>query len=184
MWTDENIGPLCPSQLITGRCILSLLNIADGECADEVVSQKLLTKRMKYVNSVLQHYWRRWSKEYIVNLRDFHKSKNPQNQRIVTPGQVVLVHDEKTPRQSWKIGRIIETQTSADREVRGVKVAVVNKKGRLYNLNCPVQRIYPLEIDSICDVSIASADKKKDSNRRLRRIAAANADLLRKLVIQ
>ena len=184
MLTDENIEPLCPSQLITGRRILSLPNIADGECADEVVSQESLTKRMKYVNSVLQHYWRRWSREYVVNLREFHKSKNPKNQRIVTPGEVVLVHDEKTPRQSWKIGRIIETQTSADGEVRGVKVAVVNKKGRLYNLNRPVQRIYPSEIDSICDDSIASADEKKDSNRRPRRIAAANADLLRKLVDQ
>ena len=94
----------------------------------------------------------------------------------------MLVQDKKTPRQSWKIGRIIETQTSADGGVREVNVAVVNKKGRLYNLNHPVQRIYPLEIDSICDDSIALADEKKDSNRRQRRIAAANADLLRKLV--
>ena len=44
MLTDENIEPLCPSQLITGRRILSLPNIADGECADEVVSQESLTK--------------------------------------------------------------------------------------------------------------------------------------------
>ena len=74
MSTDENIEPLCPSQLITRRRILSLLNIADGKCADEVISQESPTKRMKYVNSVLQHYWRRWSKEYVINLREFHKS--------------------------------------------------------------------------------------------------------------
>ena len=37
-----------------------------------------------------------------------------------------------------------------------------------YRVNRPVQRIYPLEIDSICDDSIASADKKKDSNHRPR----------------
>ena len=65
-----------------------------------------------------------------------------------------------------------------------MKIAVVNKKSRLYNLNRPVQRIYPLEIDSICDDSIASADEKKDLNHQPRRIAAANADLLRKLVDQ
>ena len=146
MSTDENIEPLCPSQLITERRILSLPNIADRECADEVVSQVVsLMKQMKCVNSVLQYYRRRWSKEYVINLREFHMSKNPQNQRIVTPGEVVLVYDEKTSRQSWKIGRIIKTQTSADGGVRGVKVAVVNKKGRLYNLNPPIQRIYPLE---------------------------------------
>ena len=91
----------------------------------------------------------------------------------------MLVHDEKTPRQNWKIGRIIESQTSAD---GGVKVAVMKKKGRLYHLNRPVQRIYPLEIDFIFDDSITSADEKKDSNRRPRRIAAANANLLRTLV--
>ena len=61
----------------------------------------------------------------------------------------MLVNDEKNPRQSWKIGRIIETKTSADGGVRGVKVAVVDKKDRLYNLNRPVQRIYPLEILSL-----------------------------------
>ena len=65
-----------------------------------------------------------------------------------------------------------------------MKVAVVNKKGILYNLNRPMQRIYPLEIDSICEDSIASADEKKDSKCRLRRTAAANADLLRKLADQ
>ena len=128
MSTDENIEPLYPSQLITKRRILSLPNIADRECADEAVSQESLTKQMKCVNSVLQHYRRRWSKENVINLREFHMSKNPQNQRIVTPGEVVLVYDEKTPRQSWKIGRIIKTQTSADGGVRGVKVAVVNKR--------------------------------------------------------
>ena len=126
---------------------MSLPNIADGECADEVLSQESFTKRMKYVKSVLQHYWHRWFKEYVVNLREFHKSNNTQDQRIVTPGEVVLVHDEKTLIQSWKIERIIETQTSADGGVRGAKVAVVNKKGKLYNLNGSVQRIYPLEID-------------------------------------
>ena len=109
MSTDENIEPICPSQLITRRRIFSPPNIANGECADEVVSQESITKQTKYVNSVQQHYWCWWSKEYVVNLREFHKSKNPQNQRIVTPEEVVLVHDEKTPRQSWKIGRIIET---------------------------------------------------------------------------
>ena len=96
----------------------------------------------------------------------------------------MLVHDEKTPRQNWKIGRIIETQTSADGGVRRMKLAVMNKKGRLYNLNRPIQRIYPLEIDSVCDDSVALADEENDSNRQQRRIAAANADLLRKLVDQ
>ena len=38
----------------------------------------------------------------------------------------MLMHNEKTPRQSWKIGRIIETQTSADGGVRGVKVTVMS----------------------------------------------------------
>ena len=100
MLTDENIEPLFPFQFITGRPTLSLPNIADGEYTDEVVSQESLTKRMKYVNSVLQHYWYRWSKEYVANLTEFHESNNKQNQRIVTPGEVVLVHDEKNSTQS------------------------------------------------------------------------------------
>ena len=90
----------------------------------------------------------------------------------------MLVHDEKTPRQSWKIGRIIETQTSADGEVRGVKVAVVNKKGRLYNLNRPVQRIYPLEIDSICDDSIALKIKKQVVKDKLQKVEQQTKDVL------
>ena len=108
MSTDENIEPLCPSQLITGRPILSLPNIADGECADEVVSEESLTKRMKYVNSVLQHYWRRWSKKYVVNLREPHKSKNPQNQRIVTPEKSCWCTTRRPPERVGKLERLLK----------------------------------------------------------------------------
>ena len=66
-----------------------------------------LRRRAKYLNSVLNHFWRRWSKEYLLELRDTHRHCNVNTHTTsVKPGDVVVVHDESYPRAFWKLARV------------------------------------------------------------------------------
>jgi len=73
MSADDLDEPLTPSHLMVGRRILSLpdnLNyyVPDDD-EDFVVNVSVVKKRAKYLNSVLNHFWKRWSKEYFIELR-------------------------------------------------------------------------------------------------------------------
>ena len=63
--------PLTPSHLPTGRRILSL---PDHLCRhNDEVSQfesgpNVLTRRVKYLNRLLQQFWSRWRREYLLEL--------------------------------------------------------------------------------------------------------------------
>ena len=70
--------PLTPSHLLVGRRILNLPdNLTHLEEGDEdfEVTDEALQRRAKHLSSVLNHFWKRWSKEYLLELRDSHRQK-------------------------------------------------------------------------------------------------------------
>jgi hypothetical protein len=74
--SDNTEEPLTPSHLLVGRRILSLPdNLTYFEPEDEnfEVTDESLQRRAKHLNSVLNHFWKRWSKEYLLELRDAHR---------------------------------------------------------------------------------------------------------------
>lgn len=69
--TEDIEEPLTPSHLLTGRRLLSILDesvVAEEESTDA----KILTRRQRYVVSLLSHFWNRWKREYVVELREHH----------------------------------------------------------------------------------------------------------------
>ena len=54
-----------------------------------------------------------WKLEYLTALREKHSSHGSEKV-LVKKGQVCLIHDEKSPRLSWKLGVILELHTSKD----------------------------------------------------------------------
>jgi len=103
-----------PSHLITGRRLMSL---PDGpynsELSEDVdVMNSDISKRMIHLNSVLEHFWRRWKKEYLLELRESHRhTKHPPKESYcckIAVGDMVLVHE----RQPTK--RILEASQSGE----------------------------------------------------------------------
>jgi len=94
------------------------------------------------VVKVIQHFWERWRREYVVNLREHHKlqSRNDR-QPSAQIGDVVLIHDAKIPRAMWRMGVITETINGADNLVRG---AVVKTRHNSY-LKRPLNMLFPIE---------------------------------------
>ena len=92
--------PFTPSCLIVGRRILSLPDhlgyVCDQGDEDFEVNASQLTKRMKHLANVLNHFWRRWRSEYLNELRESHPYVAEKDSAVphVTEGDVVIVHDE------------------------------------------------------------------------------------------
>lgn len=74
--SDDLDEPLTPAHLLTGRRLLSLpdCQVSDN---DLDVSPELLTKRMRFLNKIVDNFWCCWKKEYLMELRDAHRYRDP-----------------------------------------------------------------------------------------------------------
>ena len=71
--SEDRVEPLTPSHLLTGRRLLSIPDesIVTEEESSEV---EILTRRQPYATSLLSHFWSRWKREYVVELREHHRA--------------------------------------------------------------------------------------------------------------
>ena len=61
---------LTPGHLLIGKRIIEP-NSTGAECDEELNSVRL-SKRMKYIKTLTDHYWVRWKHEYLIELRNSH----------------------------------------------------------------------------------------------------------------
>ena len=142
---DEMEEPLTPSHLIVGRRILS---VPSKTSSDEVGQTKeALTKRAKFLQRILDHFWNRWRSEYLTQLREYHRySKRANILRKVQMGDIVCLHDNKTPRQLWRLGKVERLLPGRDGQVRSAVVRVKSGNSPTAEWRRPLQRLYPLEV--------------------------------------
>ena len=78
-------------------------------------------RRWRQVQYLADIFWRRWVREYLPMLQERQVwNKSCQN---IGVDDVVLVVDEKTPRGSWPLGRVLEVHSNRrDGFVRSLKV--------------------------------------------------------------
>ena len=107
MYPDDVEEALTPSHLLTGSRLLSIPDDHVAEEIDDEDEHNALTRRERYLAKLLGHFWKRWQKEYLLNLRESHnlavkKNKLPR----ICVGDVVSVEDEdrKLPRSQWRLG--------------------------------------------------------------------------------
>lgn len=67
-----------------------------------------------------QHFWHRWVQEYMPTLT--RRTKWHQKVKPLCVGDLVVVVDPESPRNVWLRGKILETKTATDGQVRSAKV--------------------------------------------------------------
>ena len=133
---DLTEEPLTPSHLICGK------RLGKNKCLDfndNIIDASALVK------STIQHFWNRWHREYLTELRD--KQKRIRIRNNVTPikvGDLVLISDDNNKRIQWRAGRVKELIKSKDGIIRAASVTVVNKDS-VGILRRPINRLYPFE---------------------------------------
>ena len=184
VYGDDIEEPLTPSHLMIGRRLLSgnpNTAPAGGPCSSSVTE---VARRAKYLKSLLDHFWNRWQKEYLTELRQFHqyavnnRGACPQKESSVKEGDVVIVRDEKRPRNTWKLGRVKKLVKGRDGKTRGAVVeTVADNQNRLIEISRAVQNLVPIECkeQGTCQQSQPGARET-----RTRRQAAIISDIRRR----
>eukprot|EP00795_Rhopilema_esculentum_P016014 gene16014-7350_t len=133
-------------------------------------------KREQHVARVFQHYWRRWKKEYLIDLREYHKVPNKTCDRPnINIGDVVTVQDENIRnRIEWKLGRVADLIIGRDDVTRGARIQLAN--GNF--IERPIQKLFPLELSSEPKEACATNEKttrSEDKQEKTKRKAAVIA---------
>ncbi|GAA6083698.1 uncharacterized protein LOC109200008, partial [Tachysurus ichikawai] len=77
-------------------------------------------KRWRQAQYMSDLFWKRWVLEYLPQLQE--RQKWSRVKRNFKPGDIVLIVDNTAPRNSWLIGRIIQTFPDRRGLVRHVQV--------------------------------------------------------------
>lgn len=72
------------------------------------------------ISQIKQHFWKRWSNEYLHLLQE--RSKWRYNSTNIQLGALVLLKDDSLPPLQWTMGRIVAVLPGKDDKVRVVNV--------------------------------------------------------------
>ena len=148
VYSEQMKDILTPSYLIMGRRILNLPDFNE-QCQEDIIDQQMLTRRMKYLSTLLKNYWHIWSKDYLTSLREFHRNQTMRENTalFIKVGDIVVIHEEHVPRNFWRTGKVEQLIVSWDNEIRGAIVKCTTKQGRPVMLNRSVKKLFPLEVN-------------------------------------
>ena len=192
-YDEPGVEMLTPSHLIFGRRVSALADGIDRRVNttefDEVSN---VHKRFSYLTRILSLFWNRWKKEYLVGLREAHKSGKHKSPNI-DKGDVVLVQDENMKRGMWKIAIVEDLIVGKDDVVRGAKVRKAGR-GKPDFICRPLQRLYPLEIVGArieakgrngveCGKQSGMREENSHASRRSQRAAAKDAQCKTRLML-
>ena len=122
---------LCVNDLLLGR---SSSRVPQGPF--EAVN---VTTRFRYVQAVIDSFWKRWMKEVFPNL--VIRKKWHTEVRNLMVGDIVLVQDLNSLRGNWKRAIVSEVLPSKDDKVRRVNVSYITTTGVRSEVERPVQKL-------------------------------------------
>jgi hypothetical protein len=113
--TDPNdLCALTPGHFLIGE---SLTAIPEPDIT-ELKANRL--SRWQLVQQLYQHFWRRWSGEYLSRLQQ--RPKWLRHRADIRVNDMVIIKDERFPPLKWKLGRVMEIQPGDDGHTRAVTV--------------------------------------------------------------
>ena len=134
----EDSAALTPARFLIGE---GLTTIPTGP---EPTARQSLAKELRLKQKLSDDFWTRWTKEYLLELRNFHEVQRPVGKIAqLRLGDVVLIQEDVRPRHLWGRARIEELRKGWDGQVR--MVVLRRSDGR--QITRPIQLAIPLEVD-------------------------------------
>ena len=81
LYSDGVDEVLTPSQLMMGRRLLSNRKTNPTDVLEE--TERSLNNRVKYLNTLICHYEKRWKKEYLTELREYQKNNRLPVKQVI-----------------------------------------------------------------------------------------------------
>ena len=101
-YNELEVEMLTPAHLRYGRRLVTVLDelVSDDCYSDEETS---MLKRFRYMAKKKRHYWNRWDKEYLTDLRGYHKGLANESDERVIVDDVVLVQEDNVKKGKWEL---------------------------------------------------------------------------------
>ena len=111
---DDGFNALTPGHFLIGRPLEAL--------PDHSFSYRRipLLRRWHLCQSLVRHFWQRWSTDYLASLRKYAKWHKPSSTLAV--GDIVVLSEGGLIPTTWPLGRVIEVFPGKDGLVRVVNV--------------------------------------------------------------
>ena len=109
----DDLPYLTPGHFLIGT---SLLSPPEADYSDAIP----LIKRWQLTRQIAQHFWRRWSSEYLQTLQQ--RSKWTRSSENLSPGDLVFLITPNSTPLNWPCGRITRVFPGADQVVRVAEV--------------------------------------------------------------
>ncbi|GFY07953.1 transposable element Tcb2 transposase [Trichonephila clavipes] len=130
----DDLVPLSPAMFLVKN---RNLDVPDIDYRDTVN----LRKRVRYRQKLLNDLRHRFRKEYLGLLIQNKNKKGPLSE--VRLGEIVLIGDDIKKRMHWPLAKVIRLIPGKDGKIRTVEL-----KTRTGTMLRPIQRVYPLEVQS------------------------------------
>ncbi|EFA13694.1 hypothetical protein TcasGA2_TC002041 [Tribolium castaneum] len=111
----DDLSVLTPGHFIIGRAMVALPDYDYQEIPENKLS------RFQRLQRIVQHFWSRWTREYICELQNRSKWRN-NSLNALKKGSLVIVRDDQTPPQQWRLGRVLYLHPGHDGIVRVVTI--------------------------------------------------------------
>lgn len=102
----EDLIPLTPGHFLIGRPLTSLPERSYNDCSFNHLA------RFHRIQQLREHFWNRWSKEYVVELQQ--RTKWRTNQDPLKLNSLVVLKEDNQPPLKWRLGRIIAVLPGSD----------------------------------------------------------------------
>ncbi|XP_050431415.1 uncharacterized protein LOC126839984 [Adelges cooleyi] len=99
-------------------------------------------RRWRFVQGLMQSFWRRWHAEYLPQLQV--RGKWTYQKKDLVVGDVVIIKEDCTPPTKWKLGRVVQLHPGKDGTVRVVTLKTANNN----ELRRPAVKLCRLPIES------------------------------------
>ncbi|KAF2887616.1 hypothetical protein ILUMI_18557, partial [Ignelater luminosus] len=147
---DHNdLEPLTPGHFLIGSPLTSYPQVVESPTSSGNLSA------FRHRQLLINHFWNRWSKEYINNLQQRSKWK-VRGQQTFHAGQLVIVKEDNVPPLCWKMGRIVQVYPGADGVVNQHHVTL----SELSTQQTDWQRYSALELFSTLSTSLSMLDSQ------------------------
>ncbi|XP_034827793.2 uncharacterized protein [Maniola hyperantus] len=132
MSSDPNdFLPLSPAHFLVGRT----LTAPAYDNLEDTPTHRL--DRYQRVEQIRQHFWRRWSKEYISELQT--RTKWRENTQDLKPNTMVIIKEDNFPPLRWHLGRVIRNIPGKDGISRVAEIQTASGLvRRAYTKICPL----------------------------------------------
>ena len=111
---SDTIEVLTPGHFLVGKPLEAL---PDPSLSYRSVS---LLRRWHLCQSLVRHFWKRWSSKYVATLCRYTKWHQPK--RNLPVGDIVVLQEDNVIPATWPLARVVEVHPGSDGLVRVVTI--------------------------------------------------------------